>query len=312
MPTLQPGLKMIVPVDVTDAVLTATNVAETEHAAYNAGTTYAQGNRVQDASAGVHLIWESLINGNTGNDPHLAINADKWLKIGATNPWRAFDNSTGSQTTKADSFYFTVRPGAYIPSLFLGNVDAASIVVQYVDDVDGLVYDTTIYTSLTMLLGDWDSYFLDLVVAATDFFLNDLPLSAAGALTVTVNNAGKTAALGVFRMGRALALGLVHYGARITLNDWSVKTRDPWGGYTVEPGEFSLSGSFEVIVQKAVVDAVVVILRRYRAQLVVFIGSDDYRCTYLFGWPTSAEIGIDYPTESILNIDIENVPYLNE
>ena len=59
------GLKVIKSISMTDAMLVATSVPETDHPVYSAATTYANGARVILN----HKIYESVQDGNIGKDP---------------------------------------------------------------------------------------------------------------------------------------------------------------------------------------------------------------------------------------------------
>ena len=73
------GLRITVPVAITDAMVTATDVPEADYAAWDGGTTYALGDRRIKG----HKIWESAQAGNTGHDPETSGSA-WWLKVLAT------------------------------------------------------------------------------------------------------------------------------------------------------------------------------------------------------------------------------------
>lgn len=63
-------MKVIPPIAITDAKLTSSTVYETVPTAYDAGTTYADGDIVSVAgSNNSHTVYESLQGGNTGNTP---------------------------------------------------------------------------------------------------------------------------------------------------------------------------------------------------------------------------------------------------
>jgi hypothetical protein len=64
---------------ITEAQYTATSLPETPPAAYNAGTTYALGNKVSVAGANnSFVVYESLQNSNTGNTP---ASSPLWWKV---------------------------------------------------------------------------------------------------------------------------------------------------------------------------------------------------------------------------------------
>jgi len=89
-------MQIIKPITVTDSILTATNVPENDFPQWAAGTTYSIGNKV--VSLTTHKIYESLINSNLGNNP-TTDDGTKWLDLGATTRWKAFDTKIGNRAT---------------------------------------------------------------------------------------------------------------------------------------------------------------------------------------------------------------------
>lgn len=76
-------VKLIRPIDVTDAVLTSSDVVETAPAAYDSGTTYAAGVSVSVAGAAKSLaVYVSLLAGNNGHAP--ASSPTWWKHTGDT------------------------------------------------------------------------------------------------------------------------------------------------------------------------------------------------------------------------------------
>lgn len=296
-------MKMIRPVTVTDAVLVSSTVPEADYAEYSAGTTYVIGNRVIVAAD--HAIYESLQNTNLNKTP--SANPTWWLKVSATNRWKMFDSSTGSQTSAASTFTVTLLPAAALTSVAFLNVLAANIVVTLTDPTDGVVYSKTIYTAQGSLEGDWDSYFFDYVTARTDLVLNDLPSYANATLSVQFNNTGGTASCGVFVMGRAIDLGMAQAGARFGIVDYSVKSVDAFGGYTVVKRTFSKRASYELVVGAGIVDSIATLLTEFRATPAVYIGSEKYQGTFIYGFWKDWDVNIAYPSHSLCSLTIEGL-----
>jgi hypothetical protein len=147
-------MKLLRAIPITDAVLTASTIAASDYAAYNSGATYAAGDTVSVNVTGIHKNYLSLQNANTGHDPTLAANSSWWKDVGATNRWSMFDQSTGSQSSAADTFTQTFAPNAVAGTMALLNVAAANFRVIVTDPVDGVVADRTVYTALSPVYGD--------------------------------------------------------------------------------------------------------------------------------------------------------------
>ena len=72
------------PVEITDAVLTATDVPEMDEAEFVFGTTYIVGDRVMVTTAGVHAVFVSLVPANQGNGVKKALLMASLAKLNAT------------------------------------------------------------------------------------------------------------------------------------------------------------------------------------------------------------------------------------
>lgn len=300
-------MKMIRPVSITDSVLVSSTVPETDYGAYSSGTTYALAARVIVTTAGVHKIYESLQNGNVGHDPTLAASASWWLLISSTNRWKMFDASTGTQTTVANTFTVVLAPGTAVTSIAMLNVLAANVVITMTDPIDGVVFSRTIYTAQSTLVGDWDSYFFDYVTARTDLVVNDLPAYANATLTIQFNNGSGSASCGVLVVGRAIDLGNVQYGAKFGITDYSTKAIDAFGGYQVVERGFSKRASYELIVPSDIADSVATLLTEFRATPAVWIGSERFQGTFVYGFWKDWDVSISYPTYCICTLTIEGL-----
>jgi len=126
-------LKMIVPVDVNDAVLVASNIAETDYTAWNSGTAYIIGDRVIVVST--HSIYEAIAAG-TNHDPVADTALETplwWVRVGATNKWRAFDGVIQDQAVKTGGITYELDLTSRADGIALFNLDAESVTVQVSD-----------------------------------------------------------------------------------------------------------------------------------------------------------------------------------
>ena len=132
-------MKIIEPYNVTPAMMLASNVPETDHPAWVSGTTYANGARVIRQNA----IWESVQGGNTGRDPLTDLSSEWWLRIGATNRWRAVDNRLGGVTRQPGNITYTIRPPRTLNSIALFGLDAQSVRIRVTTPGRVVIYDQT-------------------------------------------------------------------------------------------------------------------------------------------------------------------------
>lgn len=165
-------LVIVKPIEVTDSMLTASNVPETDHAVWSSGTTYAAGARVILTST--HKIYESLQATNLNKNP--ATEAAWWIEVSPTNRWKSFDTSNSTRTVQATHISYTVSPGQVITSVSALNlVGVTSIRVRMSSGAYGTVYDkTTELPSLPAITGWWEWFFSKRTPYSV-FYALDLP-----------------------------------------------------------------------------------------------------------------------------------------
>jgi len=296
---------LIRPMPVNDAVLTASNIPETDYTAWAVGTTYALGDRVRVVGANVHQVYESLQAANTGHDP--AASATWWLAVGATNRWQLFDPSITSQAANPDSIDVTLACTGRVDSIALLNIAAASVRIIMTDAVDGVVYDKTHGLASDSGVRDWHAYFYEPIARKQDFVATDLPPYHAPTLRIILSDAGNTVLCGALVVGFKKQIGGTQYGVKLGIQDYSVKTRDAFGNYTVLQRAFSKSASFSLLVDALFVDELHVLLSAYRATPIVYIGSDQYGATIIYGFYKDFGITLAYPTQSLCTLNIEGL-----
>ena len=298
-------MKLIRPVAVTDAILTSSSVAETDYTAYAGGTTYALGDRVRVVSGDVHQVYESLQNANTGHTP--ASSPTWWLLVGATNRWKMFDDSVQAQTTNADSIAVVLTSPSRIDSVAVLNISAASARVTMTDAAEGVVYDNTVNLTSDSGITDWWAYFFEPIIRTIDLALTDLPPYAGAALAITLTDTGATAACGECVVGLSRDIGTVEQGAKVGIQDYSVKEQDTFGNFTILERAFAKRANFTVWLASSLTDALQNLLSTYRATPIVYVGSDTYNSTIVYGFYKDFSVEIAYPNDSICTIEIEGL-----
>lgn len=292
------------PVTVTPAMLVATDVPETDYAAWAAGTTYALDDRVILTST--HKVYQSVQAGNLGHDP--ATSPTWWAEVSPTNRWKAFDLSNSTQTAKATSLYYEIEPGVAVNAVAALNLTGAqSIRIRVTDPVFGLLYDTT--TSLATIPADptWYAWFFGERTEQPQHIALDLP-SYPNA-TVRVDLAGNgSLAVGVLLLGQQKSFGVgVHYGARLGIRDYSTKETNEWGDVVLMQRAFSKTRNLTVLLNNTELDRVEALLTSLRATPALWVASQDYAALTAFGFFSNFEVLVAYPTESDCDISIEGL-----
>jgi hypothetical protein len=307
------ALELLTPVTISGAKLTGSNVAEpattgtgADPAAWSSGTTYTQGQQVYLAST--HLIYEATsAGGNLNKDPSNAANEAYWTEVGYTNKWRAFDQKSTSQTTRAGSVQFSIAPGEVCSALALVNISGGDVVsLTQTDPTEGVVYSLTESLRAPPTMADYWHYCFDLIEVKDSFFNGGLRSYALATitLTVTANNGTSDVGIGAVVVGRSYRIGLgIQYGARVGIQDYSKKERNPWGDLQITEGAFANRGSFQMWVSRIDVDAVKRLLTRVRAVPCIWRGSPYYDATMLYGIYKDWEFSINFYDVSLLNIE---------
>lgn len=168
------ALRVVRPVLITPEMLVSTSVPEADYGEWSAGASYSAGDRVIVAAK--HKIYQSAVDANTGNNPAVASKEPKWLEVGATNRWKAFDKSVSSQTMQASNIGYRLKVGQAVTSLGVLNIRGATALrVRMIDPSFGTVYDRTINLASIPVSAGWYEWFLGERRTPTQALLTDLP-----------------------------------------------------------------------------------------------------------------------------------------
>lgn len=268
-------LQLIQPIDVSDAVLAQSNMAENDHPQWVSGVSYAAGARV--ILLATHRIYESLVDGNVGANP--AASSGKWIDVAPTNRWAMFDQALGSATVSGAGIDVTLNAGA---ATALALLDVVGSVVR----VRVGAYDRTIPA------GQGTTTFLD------------LPGTGAP-IRVTIDGDGGVA-VGSLLVGRLVALGVTEAGPSASITDYSRKEVDDFGEVKVVQRAWSKKMAAKALIDTAALDVVSNRIAAVRARPSLWIGQSGIDCLTIYGFfkDFSIEVG---ETVSKLSLSIEGL-----
>ena len=235
-------------------------------------------------------------------------NGTYWGRADSTNRWRMHDSSSASQTTNTTSIVNVYAVQGYAQAALFGNIDCSSIRIVMNDDIDGDVYDETISGVADSGIQDWYAYFTEPIVRKSDILVTDMPLYANTTITVTISGGtGNTVYCGLCYIGSLLEVGGTQYGMTLGIQDYSIKSQDDWGNYSITERAYSRKMTALVRVENDYVAALHSVLSKYRAIPVVYIGSTSYEPSYVFGFYKDFNIEIPHPAYSLCSIEIEGL-----
>lgn len=224
-------MKVISPLAITDAILTTSNVPENDYSAWSGATAYVVGNRVI-LTTGYHSVYECIAN-NTNKHPVTdPAAATYWLKVGATNRWKSFDQKIGEQVSQATSISYTFAPTVIVDRIAFFGLEAATITIVVKDSGSATIQTTTIDLVDRTDSVTWFSWFFDPIQYDTEALSVAIPGFVGNTVQVTIASAG-TAKVGQIVLGRMQTLGEPLAGTQIGFQDYSLIERDDFGNASI-------------------------------------------------------------------------------
>ncbi|WP_267386541.1 hypothetical protein [Sphingomonas sp. GC_Shp_3] len=269
-------LRLLQPAEVTDAVLVNSSVAETDAPEWAAATVYPLGARIMKAAS--HRLYESLVAGNTGNDPTAAATT-QWLDVGPTSRWAMFDQALGTTTDANGSIVVTLAAGAVTAVALLDTIGATA-------RVQAPGYD------VTTAIG----------AGATTFL--DLP-GGNGQVTVTITGDGAVSC-GTLLIGQVVDLGVTEASPGAGITDYSRKDIDDFGAVTIVQRAWAKRMTAKALIRTDAVDLVANRIASVRAQPSLWIGQAGVDSLTVYGFFKDFSIEVS-ETTSKLSLSIEGL-----
>lgn len=298
------ALILVKPVLVTPAMLTATDVPETEYAAWSAATTYAAGDRVIVVSA--HKVYESLQATNLNRDP--VTETTWWIEVSPTNQWKAFDLSSSTRTAQSTSMYFEVAAGtASTAAAVINCIGVREVRYRMNDPSFGLVYDQTHEMTSIPTESSWYAWLFSERAERSQNI--DLALPTFPNATIRIDLTGASnMAVGVILLGQQKTIGNgVLSGASVGIRDFSRKERNDYGDTELVERAFARRASFVIVLDNDDLDEVTDTLASVRATPCLWIGPQTRAAATVYGFYNEFDIVIQYAYHSECSIDLEGL-----
>lgn len=295
-------MRILRPIEVTDAVLISSSVplpvvagADPDPMLWTVGTTYAVSAEVY------HLTrrWRSRQGGNVGKTP--AANPDWWLDLGPVNQRAMFDSSLGTITSAADQIVVVLQPTTYADAVSIMGADAETVRLR----VLGTPYDKTVAMLYPRAVSNMYEYRFEPFDKREKVLFTGLPMSAGAQIEITISKPGGVAACGMCVAGQMRQFGRTEFGASVGIKDFGIKSVDKWGAPTVLEGAWADRMSVTVDVLNTDVDVIKRELTKYRSVPVVWIASDLFEATQVFGVYRDFGVVIPNAKRSKCSIEIE-------
>lgn len=298
-------MTVIRPVTITEAMLTATTLAEDTNPAYAVGTTYALGDRVHLAD--VHRVYESLQAANTGNDPITA--SAWWVEVSPTNRWAMFDQSVGTVSEGTSPLRVKLLPGAITALALIGLVGATEATVTIYASPGGAQTYTRTISLDSYGISDWLEYWTAPIEYNSEAVFTALPTSGTSEVEVEITGSADVGC-GSLVVGSAYTLGGVQYGATIGIIDYSRKETDDFGNTSLVERPYARRMDVRLQLNAADLNKTYALLSTLRATPCVWVAVPDvlgYESMTIYGWARDFSIDIALPTVHYCSLQIEGL-----
>ena len=306
-------MKLIRPASITEATLTASNVAETDAPGWDKNKTggYAKGERVLDA----HHVWEwlSATAGNTTVAPSADTSAPaKWFDTGASNHWKMFDKKAGNKwlpgtsTSNTETIDVTIKAGEVVNSIGLFGLVASTVQVIMTDPADGEVYNKTIPLADTGV-SNWYDYFFKPVPRSQRLVRFNLPAYGTASVQVIVNNPGAAAQVGLLVLGQAVDIGTSIFGTGLGIQSYSTTEIDDFGGESITSRGSRRLVDYDVRIPTDYVDIAFDTLDSLRDTPSVYVGYEGMKSTITVGRFENLSVNIANPAFCEMSLEVRSL-----
>ncbi len=302
-------MKFVVPHEIAPAHIAESNIPVNDYAEYDPEVTYANLAWVRITTGGLNRIYQSVNDGNIGNNPLLEdmdpeVVPKHWAYAGSTNNWALFDPRSGASQAE-NGIDITLQNLGRVQAIALLGITATDIEITVLDSEGNAIYHhAQDLLDSTMVGGYWDWFYLPRR-QMNDIVLDDLPIYLTATIRIVIKNAGSMASIRNLVLGRVQEIGGTRYGAEVSILSYGIKKRDVFGNLYLKKRATSRRNALDVWVDAIFVDELTKLLEEYDAVPLVWIGAPGYQSLIIYGIYIKARTVISLPRYSVLTIDIE-------
>lgn len=262
------------------------------------------------AHAAVHRVYESLANSNLNNPPAID-DGTKWLDVGPTNKWAAFDLLRNTATTFPSSpATIVITPGERVDAIGLIGMVADSVTVNVTVSAVS-VYSYTENLS-TREITNWYDYFFAPFSTKNAIALFNLPPYVNGVLTITLTSSPGLPALGGLVLGRSVYLGRTLHDTEAPGLNFSRVDRDEYGNAEMVRRRTVPKTTQLVRFDKAITNKLLDVRTALNAEPALWSGLDDSDHAYfgallILGFYRTFTLRLDQPDSGLATMELEEV-----
>jgi hypothetical protein len=293
---------VIEPIDVTDAMLVSSSVAEDSTGAWVSGQAYTAGSFVH--RVGTHSVYVAKVAVTSTTPPET--DPDRWENIRPTNRWAMFDYSKSTKTTAVSSMTVVMAYGRIIDTVAVYAATGSTVSIQMTDPVDGQVYANT----LTMDASNPQSFFewcFGGLAPIPKVIFSGLPPYAFATVTVTIT--GSEVSVGALVSGQMTTIGATTRGLEIEQKDYSTIETDVYGVTSLVARETSNVMDANIEVPSEFVNARFALMERLTGIPCLWIGLDGMNLlpSVILGWKVQFKAVVDYYHYSTVRLKVQEI-----
>lgn len=312
------GPFILVPLGVTDAMVASSTIAEPDatqgEVVWAAGTNYTLGQKAILTTT--HRVYENLIPGIDATSPDVAVmqTTPRWLDLGPTNKWAAYDSQISTQSKGIATLTYVLRPGFFNAISIYGLEGATVTITAKLAPGGAAYYGPRVFELIEPPLDYYDYYF-GVIRSSTKLLVRDLDPQAAPELTITITaGAGAPVKVGMIAIGdlrelvTAGLLGGTQYGAKVTPITYSYINTDQFGVTTIKRRGSATNMDITARLPQTDADAALLTVQEVLDQPVAVIGTDAFGYAGLncFGLVTGS-LSYDGPNHANLNVQVKGL-----
>ncbi len=278
---------------------------------YSASNTYAEDDFVYLSST--NKVYQSLQSANTGHNP-LETDSLWWYEYSAINRCKPFDKKIGSQVEYAGDILYTFNPGIIEGVAFFNIENIVKVHIMVTDaTTKEVVYNSSVSLASNeeTYIFDWYSYFFSEFQLLTTAVRTEIPPYENSICAIQfIREEGTVAKVGEIVLGKIHVVGSTQYAPEISIIDYSKKTTDVFGNYTIIERAYSKRVSASVVVFNKDINWVQKLISEVRATPIVWIVSEEDSYSeglIVYGYYKDFSIVIPHPIWSEMNLQIEGL-----
>ena len=260
-------MRVIDPLTITEANLTASSVAINDFTAWSGATAYDPGDKVRRGLSAYEAIIDS-----TNVDP-ATDDGTTWLRLGAVNRWKAFDQRITDPVQAAADITYTIAPDEIVDAVAFFGLAASSVQVIVRDSASVEVYSREVQLVDRTDETDWFSWHFNPIKFDTEALVLGFPGFVGNSVEIRVKGAG-TREVGQIVLGREIRLGTTNNGTTPGLEDFSIKERDDFGNAILVERAFIETVEFQFTMPTQDARRVKRVVSRLRARPAVWFAAD--------------------------------------